>query len=171
MVATGRPSGRPPKPTEVKRLLGNPGHRPIPDKPMPGEGLQGAKDIPEPPALGLDGTVLWNQLWSAGKQWLSPDADYQILTLLCQAQDEAEEIRRAIAIGEVPRFYKLPNGSFVSHPLVIQLKELRAQSTGWLASLGFSPSDRARLGLAEVRHSDAFDELESRRVARMRETS
>lgn len=168
-MATGRPEGRPAKPTEQKRLLGNPGHRPLPEAPMPETGLPAAKGIPAPPVLGIDGTRLWNHLWSAGKQWLSPDADTHIIELLCQAHDEASEIRRAIAIGEVPRFYKLPNGSFVSHPLVTQLQQLRSQSTAWLAALGFSPADRARLGLAEVRQSDALDELNARRASRMRE--
>jgi P27 family predicted phage terminase small subunit len=118
--------------------------------------------------LGVDGMLLWEQVWRAGKQWLSPDADYHVVTLLCQAHDESEDIRRAIAIGEVPRFYRLPNGSFVTHPMVTQLKELRSQSTAWLAALGFSPADRARLGLSEVRQNDALDELEARRRERMR---
>jgi P27 family predicted phage terminase small subunit len=169
MATTGRPEGRPAKPTEQKRKLGNPGHRPLPDAPTPEKGLPAAKGIPTPPVLGIDGIRLWNQLWAAGKTWLSPDADAHIVELLCQAQDEVQEIRRAIAIGEVPRFYKLPNGSFVSHPLVTQLQQLRSQSTAWLAALGFSPADRARLGLAEVRQSDALDELNARRASRMRE--
>lgn len=167
-MATGRPNGRPAKPVEVKRAQGNMGKRPLPDAPMPNEGLAASSDVPPSPVLGIDGRALWEQVWRAGKVWLSLDADYHVITLLCQAHDEAEDIRRAIAIGEVPRFYKLPNGSYVTHPLVSQLKELRTQSTAWLASLGFSPADRTRLGLAEVRQSDAMDELESRRRERMR---
>lgn len=169
MANTGRPNGRPAKPTEVKRALGNPGHRPLPDAPMPNEGLPAAESVPQPPVLGIDGLRLWNQIWRAGKQWLSPDADAHVVALLCQAYDEAEEIRRAIVIGEVPRFYKLPNGSYVTHPLVTQLQQIRSQSTAWLAALGFSPADRARLGLSEVRQSDALTELEARRAQRMRE--
>lgn len=167
-MGTGRPDGRPAKPVEVKRALGNPGKRPLPVAPMPYEGLDNVKDIPEPPVLGIDGLALWNQIWTAGKSWLAPEADRHIVTLLCQNHDEIEDIRRAIAIGEVPRFYKLPNGSFVSHPLVTQLSQLRTQSTAWLAALGFSPADRTRLGLAEVRQSESLDELERRRNERMR---
>jgi len=168
MATTGRPTGRPAKPIEQKRALGNPGKRPLPDAPMPGSGLPSAANIPEAPTLGIDGMKMWEQIWVAGKQWLSPASDSYIVTLLCQAQDESEEIRRSIAIGEVPRYYKLPNGSYVTHPMVVQLRELRTQSTAWLSSLGFSPADRARIGLGEVRQSDALDELEARRVARMR---
>ena len=166
MATTGRPTGRPPKPTEQKRLLGNPGHRPLPNAPMPGEGLPAVSNIPTPPPLGFDGLELWNRIWSAGKSWLSPEADYQIVVMLCQAQDETEEIRRVLAIGEEKRYYVLANGQQVTSPLVKQLKELRVQMTGWLASLGYSPTDRARLGVGEVRQVDELDELERRRLER-----
>jgi P27 family predicted phage terminase small subunit len=168
MASTGRPTGRPAKPVEVKRALGNPGKRPLPDAPTPDTGMPAAKKIPDAPVLGADGRLLWEQIWIAGKTWLSPAADSHIITMLCQTHDEAEDIRRAIAIGEVPRFYKLPNGSFVTHPLVVQLKDCRTQATAWLAAIGFSPADRARLGLGEVRQSDEFDELNARRANRMR---
>jgi len=54
----------------------------------------------------------------------------------------------------------------VTHPMVNQLKELRVQMTTWLSAIGFSPSDRARLGLAEVRVRDELDELAQRRAQR-----
>lgn len=171
MVATGRPNGRPPKPTEVKRMLGNPGKRPLPDAPDVGEGLPSASTIPTPPPLGKDGIGLWDQVWSAGQKWLSPKSDYSMTLMLCQAHDEAEQIRRALAVGEVRRFYVLPNGQQVTHPMVNQLKDLRTQITAWLSSLGFSPTDRARLGLTEVRENDALDELERRRTERMKQSS
>lgn len=121
-----------------------------------------------PPALGVDGLELWYEVWEAGKSWLSPKADRAIIRLLCQAHDEHEQIRRSLAIGEVPRHYVLPNGSYVSHPLVTQMASLRTQMTGWYAALGFSPADRSRLGLGEVRQMDALDELEQRRNERLR---
>ena len=166
MATTGRPTGRPPKPTEKKRALGNPGHRPLPPPPGPGEGLPAATDIPEPPPLGQDGLELWNKLWEAGSGWLSPDADKPMMVMLCQAQDESEEIRRAMALGDVKRYYVVGNGQHVTHPLVNQLKELRTQITGWLAALGFSPTDRARLGVGEVRRVDELDDLKKRREQR-----
>ena len=171
MAGTGRPNGRPPKPVEQKRALGNPGKRSLPDPPGVGKGLPATSDIPQPPALGVDGTELWNELWSAGKSWLSPKSDAAIITLLCQAHDESEQIRRSLAIGEVPRYYVLPNGSFVSHPFVTQLQQLRTQKTAWLAALGFSPTDRARLGIGEIRQADALDELERRRNERLRQVN
>lgn len=169
MATTGRPRGRPAKPTEVKRALGNPGHRPLPAEPAPGEALEPALDVPTPPDLGRDGLELWETVWTAGSMWLSREGDYAVIKLLCQAQDEAEHLRRALAIGEVPRIYVHSNGSIVTHPYVGQLKELRQQITAWLSSLGFSPADRARLGLSEVRQGDALDELTKRRQERLAE--
>ncbi len=133
---------------------------------MPGEGLPAISNIPTPPALNEPGLELWEQVWTAGRSWLSPQVDAPIITLLCQAQDEAEDIRAKVNSGEVERYYILPNGSYVTHPLITQLKDLRVQSTAWLASLGFSPSDRARLGIGEVRPADALDELQRRRQER-----
>jgi hypothetical protein len=86
--------------------------------------------------------------------------------MLCQAQDEAEDIRRLLASGEEERFYVVGNGQKVTSPLVSQLKDLRVQITAWLAALGYSPTDRSRLGLGEVRQQDALDELERRRQER-----
>jgi len=166
MATTGRPTGRPTKPVEVKRALGNPGHRPLPNAPLPGEGLAGASNIPQPPPLGQDGIKLWNTVWTAGRKWLSPETDEAIVIMLCQAQDEMEEIRRAMQVGDIKRFYVLPNGQQVTHPLVNQLKDLRIQITGWLSAIGFSPSDRARLGIGEVKQYDVLDELQKRRDER-----
>lgn len=168
-MATGRPNGRPPKPTEVKRALGNPGQRALPAPPAPGQGLPAAANVPDAPDLEAAGLRLWVEVWSAGRQWLSVESDYRIVTMLCQAHDEAEVCRRLLATGEVDRFYVLPNGSYVTHPIVSQLKDLRTQMTAWLAALGFSPADRARLGLAEVRVIDALDELKARRSERRAE--
>jgi len=71
-----------------------------------------------------------------------------------------------LVTGEVKRHYVVPNGQHVTHPYVKQLQDLRVQMTAWLSALGFSPTDRARLGVGEVRESDMFDELQRRREAR-----
>jgi len=166
-MATGRPNGRPSKPVEQHRALGNPGHRSLPDAPAPGEALEGASSIPAPPSdLTDSGLALWSHTWEAGRQWLSPEADYQVVWLLCQAHEEIEQMRAAFADGSAERTYISSNGSIVSHPFIAQIKDLRVQTTSWLAALGFSPADRARLGLAEVRVRDELDDLMRRRNER-----
>lgn len=166
MATTGRPAGRPAKPVELHRLAGNPSNKSLPEAPLPGEGLLGVGTIPTAPDLGEAGVSLWYHTWEAGRQWLSPESDQTIITLLCTAQDEAEDIRLKIQSGEVERFYTTANGQMVTHPLVTQLSNLRNQMTGWLAALGFSPADRSRLGLAEVRVRDELDDLQRRRLER-----
>jgi P27 family predicted phage terminase small subunit len=166
MATTGRPTGRPAKPLEQHRLAGNPSNRKLPDAPLPGEGLQGTSNVPQAPDLGEAGLALWHHTWTAGRTWLAPESDRTVITLLCQAQDEAEEIRNKLATGEIDRYYITNNGQMVTHPLVTQLQTLRTQMTGWLAAIGFSPADRSRLGLAEVRVRDELDELQRRRDER-----
>jgi hypothetical protein len=165
-MATGRPTGRPGKPAEVQRALGNPGHRSIPVAPLPGEALDVSGDAPAPPILKPDGLALWQHIWDAGRKWLSPEVDFTLVRLICEAHDEISEIRQAFESGAVERTYVTSNGTYVSHPYIAQLKDLRIQTTSWLAAIGFSPSDRARLGLAEVRVRNELDDLERRRRER-----
>lgn len=164
--ATGRPVGRPAKPVEMHRLEGNPSKKQLPDAPFAGEGLASVEGIPFAPDLDAEGLALWNHVWQAGRTWLSPESDRTIVTMLCEAQDDYSLIRQMVASGEIPRFYVTANGQMVTHPMVVQLQNLRAQMTSWLAAIGFSPADRSRLGLAEVRVRDELDELQRRRVDR-----
>jgi P27 family predicted phage terminase small subunit len=163
-MASGRPTGRPGKPVERHRSAGT--GRDLPDAPGVGEGLSGGvlPDVPE--SLGVDGSALWNHVWEAGRQWLAVESDRTIVTLLCQAFDEHESLRRGLESGDLQRVYVHANGSPVTTPWVTQLKELRTQMTSWLAAIGFSPSDRSRLGLAEVRVRDELDDLTRRRNER-----
>lgn len=166
MAGTGRPVGRPAKPVETHRAAGNPSKKKLPDAPMPGKGLGAVDGVPTPPSLGEDGLILWSATWQAGRSWLSPTVDFTLIKMLCEAHDEHEEIRRQLSTGIIERFYATSNGQLVTHPLVTQLGNLRTQMTAWLAALGFSPSDRSRLGLAEVRVRDELDDLSKRRVER-----
>lgn len=165
MASTGRPVGRPAKPVEQHRLAGNPSKKQLPDAPLPGQGLRSVQDgAPISPPLGEAGLALWNHVWFAGRTWLSPESDVTLVTLLCEAQDDYALIRDLLNTGAEPRYYVTANGQVVTHPLVVQLQNLRSQMTAWLAAIGFSPSDRSRLGLAEVRVRDDLDELSQRRV-------
>lgn len=165
-MATGRPNGRPPKPTEIKRALGNPGKRHLASAPMPGEGILAEHDIPKPPReLGKRGKELWNILWKNGKNHLSLSDDTPILLMLCHAWDELEFIRKEFASGNVEKVYLMTNGAYANHPYIAQRKELHAQCTAWLSMLGFSPTDRSRLGLSEVKESSPLDEMAKRRAA------
>ena len=137
---TGRPVGRPRKLAIPLSVIHG-------SSQAPGEALKASEGMPTPPPLKEAGLELWNLVWTAGRNWISPDSDHTIVKMLCEAQDEHESIRALLASGEVQRFYKTTNGQIASHPLVSQLVSLRTQISSWLAALGFSPDDRLRAGI------------------------
>jgi P27 family predicted phage terminase small subunit len=170
-MATGRPNGRPPKPLEVKRNLGNPGKRELPQVPKPSSNkrLEAVSSIPKPPRdLGKKGKLMWTTVWEAGQQTkhIAPLHDAQLILMLCYAVDEAEFLRTELASGNVDRVYLMSNGAYAPHPYVKELANLRTQITAWLSMLGFSPTDRSRLGIGEVVEDSPLDELEKRRLNR-----
>ncbi|MFB7907655.1 phage terminase small subunit P27 family [Kitasatospora sp. NPDC056076] len=156
------PAGRPPTPTERKRRTGNPGGRPLPE---PVVQLAAVAHLPSPPAtLGDTGRAAWDRLWTAGQAWLSPATDMDVLTRLCEAHDEREAMRDQVAADG----YMVPGsmGQTRAHPLLTQIRALEAQMTKWESLCGFTPTDRARLGYAEVKRASKLDALIARRQAR-----
>jgi hypothetical protein len=87
------PAGRPPKPIEQKRLLGNPGKRAMPDEnsvvllPM-------VEHAPEPtrPLLKY-GQELWDRIWGMGATWVSDKTDIELLMMTCEMIDERWNLR------------------------------------------------------------------------------
>lgn len=143
------PRGRPPKPTEQKRLAGNPGKRALPKQ---GEMvlLQGSFGIPEPhrPLLSA-GKQLWERVWAMGQNWLSPDTDVDLLLMTCELLDERWNLRIQVMQNNRPDERKA-------------LRELDRQLVANLSLLGFTPTDRSRLGVAEVKRQSKLEELRAR---------
>jgi hypothetical protein len=141
--------GRPPKPTEQKRMIGNPGKRPLPNQ---GEMvlLPSAYDIPEPhrPLLSA-GRQLWDRIWGMGQTWLSPLTDIEILLMTCELLDERRNLRIQVLQNNRPDERK-------------SLRELDRQLVANLSLLGFTPTDRSRLGVAEVKRASKLEELKAR---------
>lgn len=154
------PAGRPPKPIEQRRLEGNLGHRPLPEPiailPAP------ADQIPKPPrGLKRPGRDVWRRLWRRGSAWLSEDTNYDIMTRLCEAHNQREELK-----AEIAKYgYLVPGklGGVVGNPAVTQLRVLEALMTRWESECGFTPVARTRLGLAEVRRMNELDEFLGKR--------
>lgn len=143
-------AGRPPKPNELKRLLGNPGQRPLPDLnnithlPM-------AREIPTPPdTLGEQGKKLWDRAWAMAVTWLSPISDIDAITNASSLADAVEAARAKYMVtleSADAKAYVAINKAY----------------TDALASLGFDPISRSRLGVAEVRAATSIDKLLERR--------
>lgn len=151
--------GQPPEPIERKRAKGNPGKRPLPEpvaEIMPTDGVP-----PVPMTLGQTGRAVWHRLWTAGQGWLSPTTDLDILTRLCEAHDEREAIRQELA--ETGYMVVGSQGQPRPNPLIRTLRELEAQLTKLEGLCGFNPSDRGRLGYAEVKKQSKLDALLEKR--------
>jgi P27 family predicted phage terminase small subunit len=152
--------GRPPKPVEQKRLAGNPGKRPLPE-PISILPVQ-AHTIPKAPrGLGPAGRRCWRRIWALGRAWISETSDLDIATRLAEAHDERQSLRETIA--EQGYFTTGSQGQVVSHPAVAQIRALEQLMTRYESLCGLTPSDRSRLGVAEVTRMSKLDDFLSRR--------
>lgn len=139
--------GRPPKPIEQKRALGNPGRRPLPQ-----EGslvlLPSMYEIPEPPRplVTEAAKALWTRTWSMGQTWLSPQTDIELLLMTCEMVDERWNLRIKVLQDNRPEERK-------------GLRDLERQLVANLSLLGFTPTDRSRLGVAEVKKISKLEAL------------
>ncbi|HVL63690.1 MAG TPA: phage terminase small subunit P27 family [Actinomycetota bacterium] len=156
-----RPPGRPAKPIEVHRRAGNPSKKHLPE---PVKVVAMSKPPRAPQGLRRPGRKLWRTLWGEAGAWLAP-SDLPLVVMLCEAEDERADLRQVVA--EEGRTFTTKTGYVAPHPVVGQLRSLEGQMTTWLSMLGLSPSDRARLGLAEVRRVGHLEELKARREARL----
>jgi len=138
--------GRPPVPVERKRALGNPGKRKLPDETSVTM-IPAAEEKPEPPRpLMKYGQELWDRVWNAGTNWISPNTDLELLVMTCEMVDERWNLRVKVMQNNDARMRR-------------GLRELDRQIIGNLSLLGFTPSDRSRLGLAEVKAKSKLEEL------------
>jgi len=134
----------PAKPIEQKRLLGNPGRKPLPDKVMT-VALEGGKVEPLR-ELEQAGQQLWDSVFNYAELWISPRTDVHLLQMTCEQLDRREQIKQAIASSEDWHLFK-------------QLNDLERLVSSNLGLLGFTPSDRSRLGLAEIKAKSRLQEL------------
>ena len=148
-------AGRPPKPNELKRLMGNPGGRPLPDLDNITH-LPMAHTPPAPPEnLKESGLELWNRAWSIGVTWLSNLTDIESVKNAAHLADANERARERYMISTEPADAK----AYVA---------INKAYTDALTSLGFDPVSRSRLGVAEVRAATSIDKLLEKRENRAR---
>jgi hypothetical protein len=143
------PAGRPSKPTEIKRKLGNPGKRALPDTDVV-QYLPAALVIPEParPLLKY-GREFWDKVWGAGLTWVSPNTDAELLLMTCELVDERWNLRIKV----------MQNGEWRERRA---LREIDSRIISNLSLLGFTPADRSRLGVAEVKAISKMEALKRR---------
>lgn len=165
--------GRPPKPVEVKRRAGNPGRRPLP---APVKVLNPAGGVPSPPALlGAAGNALWESVWLHAQAWISPDLDLGTVELAALTRDFVEACRAQVASDGLTLEEPIvtPTGEVVGHrlvphPLVKEQRAAEKQLLALLQALALTPTDRARLGLAQVKQQSVLEKLVEQRERRQK---
>lgn len=147
--------GPPPKPLEQKRLTGNPGKRPLPDR---RNTIALAPATARPPAgLGTAGRKLWRHI--ATLKWLA-ESDQAALAEMCALADQVATARKTMT--DEGQYYEV-RGRLLPHPAVGVYHTGLAQLTKMLSLFGLTPADRTRLGIAEIKAESKFDELMARR--------
>jgi hypothetical protein len=147
------PAGRPAKPTEIKRKLGNPGKRALPDTSVV-QYLEQSVVIPDParPLLRY-GREFWDKVWGTGLSWISANTDAELLLMTCELVDERWNLRVRVMQSNDWRERRA-------------LRELDDRIIRNLSLLGFTPADRSKLGVAEVKAISKMEALKRRQDAR-----
>jgi len=104
--------------------------------------------------LEFAGKQLWDAAMITGQNWIARNSDTHLLMMTCEQLDRREEIRSLILETKDWHLYK-------------QLNDLERLITSNLGLLGFTPSDRTRLGLAEVKAQSKLEELMARKDKRL----
>jgi len=143
----------PGKPAEVKRKLGAKGY----SKEMPSNvvALPAVSQVPDPlKPLSGSGLDLWDRTWQRGFSWLSANTDIQLLQMTCEQLDERDQLRAYVLLN-VEAWHERS-----------ALRELEKSIRSNLSLLGFTPTDRMKLGVAEIKAESKMEQLRKRQEQR-----
>lgn len=135
----GRSGGRNRKPTELKRLLGNPGKRALP---APMVALPPVVRVAAAPRFASGTEMVQHVLDSGASAWIGP-TDAAALDMAARLYDAM------LGEGDPLRLVRISEGL-----------------SRCLSQLGLTPTDRSRLGVAEVKARSKLEELRQKRAAR-----
>jgi hypothetical protein len=99
------------------------------------------------------GAELWQQIWADGITWIAPQTDMAAAIFACKTADALAEARTQWYSTMDPKDARV-------------MIALGKQFMDALSALGFNPTARARLGVAEVKRVTALDKLMERRAQR-----
>jgi hypothetical protein len=110
--------------------------------------------IPDParPLLKY-GREFWDKVWGAGLTWISPNTDAELLLMTCELVDERWNLRIKV----------MQSGEWRERRA---LREIDSRIISNLSLLGFTPADRSRLGVAEVKAISKMEALKRRQAER-----
>lgn len=144
-----------PKPTHLRLLAGNPGHRPINrDEPQP------AGDLTEPPAWLTDSQKEgWKYAIAKAPGGLLRQLDQSMLTVWVVAEDmhrfASEKVQKHGALVKVGS-----NGAWQQNPYMPIMNKQALLMMKAAGEMGFSPSSRTRVRIEQQRDAgNAFEDL------------
>jgi hypothetical protein len=137
----------PGKPAEEKRRIGSRNYKPGEDVIV----LEKVVGVPDPlRRLEPAGLSMWARVWNMGSTWISPITDIELLQIVCEQIDEREVLREYVNDHIEARFERSA------------LRELDKTIRSNFSLLGFTPTDRMKLGVAEVKRQNIVEEMLSR---------
>lgn len=149
--------GRKPKPSWLKIVTGNPGHRPVNDaEPEP------VGDLVAPPDWFTDAQkVEWKKAIDAAPAGLLKQLDQSMLVVWVVAKvqhaEAAQQVSKYGALIRTP-----VTGAPMQNPYVAVMNRQAALMMRAAAEMGFSPSSRSRVSIAQKRKGKSetpFDDL------------
>jgi hypothetical protein len=115
--------------------------------------------VPEfPEGLEAAGIELWRSGWDQAITWVSPQSDWAQMVEACRLADDL-----AIAREKFRATHDAKDGRIVAM--------LSKSLTDALSALGFNPTARTRLGVAEVKRVSKLEDLLATRETRRAGTS
>ena len=120
--------------------------------PKPLEYVDGGYTEPVRP-LEFAGKQLWDSAMTTGQNWIARNSDTQLLLLVCEQMDRRTNLISKIEETQEWRLYRA-------------LHDLEKMISTNLSLLGFTPSDRTRLGLAEVKAASKLEQLMAMKESR-----
>jgi len=135
------PRGRPPKPVEQHRRTGTF------NAAKHNRGALVAVDPVDLEPFQRQAADLFADIMQAGSAWFARTDGVQLAML----RESLEERERLLPVAES------------STEARKQLRELNREIADWLTQLGFNPTARARLGLAEVKAASTLEKLQAKR--------
>jgi len=136
-------AGRKPKPTALKLVTGNPGHRPLNRKEPKPEAA-----IPEcPEFVQGEARKTWHKVArKLHRIGLLTEIDDMALAVLCQSW--AEYLEASAKLRETGMLVKSPNGYPMMNPYLAIANQAVKKVRSLLAEFGMSPSSRSRIAAA-----------------------
>jgi len=135
------PRGRPPKPVEQHRRTGTF------NAAKHNRGALVAVEPVDVAPFQRQASDLFADIMQAGSAWFARTDGVQLAML----RESLEERERLLPVAES------------STEARKQLRELNREIADWLTQLGFNPTARARLGLAEVKAASTLEKLQAKR--------